>query len=156
MTRDDSDLIGGDEQFPAEMTTRQAADFFDVEIRTIQNLLAKGIFQRTPSGQLDIRESVRSYLTFSRKGGNSDLENAKLRVQEETAAKLELANQITRREMLPAGEVEREWESVLRDIRAALMAVSSRLGTRLPGLTPHDITEIDSEIRTTLEELAGA
>jgi len=56
-------------------------------------------------------------------------------------------------ELVDAAEVEAEWSGVLRKVRAALLAVSSRVAQRLPHLTKHDISEIDAEIRAALSEL---
>jgi len=39
-------------------------------------------------------------------------------------------------------------------VRAALLAVPSRVGTRLPSLTAHDVAEIAVEIRAALSTLA--
>lgn len=39
--------------------------------------------------------------------------------------------------------VEREWSDVLRQVRAGMLAVPSRVAARLPHLTPQDIREID-------------
>jgi phage terminase Nu1 subunit (DNA packaging protein) len=58
-------------------------------------------------------------------------------------------------ELVDAAGVEAEWSGVLRKVRAALLAVSSRVAQRLPGLTKHDIAEIDAEIRAVLSELGG-
>jgi phage terminase Nu1 subunit (DNA packaging protein) len=60
-----------------------------------------------------------------------------------------------RGELLPAAEVTAEWSSVLRSVRAGLLAVPSRVGARLPHLTATDVAEIDREIRDALAELAG-
>src|SRR5437867_12750798 len=40
--------------------------------------------------------------------------------------------------LLPAADVAREWEGIVRDARAALLAVVSRVRARLPHLTAHD------------------
>ena len=56
--------------------------------------------------------------------------------------------------LLDAGEVEAEWSSILRVLRAAMLAVPSRVGQRLPHMTSHDLSEIDAEIRIALSDLA--
>jgi phage terminase Nu1 subunit (DNA packaging protein) len=50
--------------------------------------------------------------------------------------------------------VAREWQSVLRDVRAAVLAVPSRYGATMPHLGPNDIAALDREIRGALEGLA--
>ena len=57
--------------------------------------------------------------------------------------------------MLDAAEVEAEWSSVLRTVRAGMLAVPSRARQRLPHLTAHDISEIEAEVRATLVEIAN-
>lgn len=60
----------------------------------------------------------------------------------------------TRRgELLDAAAVEREWSDVLRQVRAGMLAVTSRVRSRLPHLTSHDATVIDREIRDALTAL---
>jgi phage terminase Nu1 subunit (DNA packaging protein) len=49
--------------------------------------------------------------------------------------------------------VEREWTSILAQVRAALLAVPSRVAQRLPRVTAHDVSEIDAEIRAVLAEI---
>jgi phage terminase Nu1 subunit (DNA packaging protein) len=58
-------------------------------------------------------------------------------------------------ELLDAAEVERTWGGVLRTVRASMLAVPSRIGARLPHLTPVDIDEIDREVRAALTEISG-
>jgi len=63
------------------------------------------------------------------------------------AEKVETANARQRGALLEAGAVEAEWTGVLRGVRARLLAVPFRL----PHLTPHDVSEMDAEIRAELE-----
>lgn len=156
-TKDYADLIGdaGLDPISAELTTKEAADLFGIGIRTVQVLLSKGTLQRTASGYLDTRDSVRAYLAFCRRGAGESLETEKLRLMREQADKVELQNQKIRGELLPAADVEHEWATALRDLRAALLALPSRVHARLPHLSTHDIQIIDREIRDALTELAG-
>jgi phage terminase Nu1 subunit (DNA packaging protein) len=73
------------------------------------------------------------------------------------ADKVELGNAAARGRMLDAGQVESEWSAVLRTVCAGMLAVPSRCGARLPHFSPHDIAEIEIEVRAVLTELgAGA
>jgi phage terminase Nu1 subunit (DNA packaging protein) len=58
-----------------------------------------------------------------------------------------------RGELIEAKAVEVEWSSVLRTIRAGMLAVPSRFAARLPHLTKYDIAELDREIRQALLEI---
>jgi phage terminase Nu1 subunit (DNA packaging protein) len=66
---------------------------------------------------------------------------------------LAFKNAAARGELLDAGAVEREWSDILRCVRAGMLAVPSRAGARLPHLTPHDVAEIDTEVRDVLTEI---
>ncbi len=57
------------------------------------------------------------------------------------------------RMLLDAAEVEATWRRACAALRARLLAVPSRCGSRLSYLTPHDIAEINHEIRAALTEL---
>jgi phage terminase Nu1 subunit (DNA packaging protein) len=50
-------------------------------------------------------------------------------------------------ELVEAAAVEAEWSAILRSVRAAMLAVPSRVAQRLPHLTAHDVAEIDREVR---------
>jgi phage terminase Nu1 subunit (DNA packaging protein) len=51
--------------------------------------------------------------------------------------------------------VKREWSSILGDVKAGMLAVSSRCASRLGHLTQADVAEIDAEIRAVLQDLGG-
>ena len=53
-------------------------------------------------------------------------------------------------ELVEAKAVEAEWINMLRTIRAGMLAVPSRVAARLPHLSKHDVSEIESEIRAAL------
>jgi len=57
-------------------------------------------------------------------------------------------------ELVPAAEVAAAWAGIIADARAALLAVSSRVGSRL-GLPNSTINEVDAEIRRALEALGS-
>lgn len=58
---------------------------------------------------------------------------------------------MARRELVPAAAVEAEWSSVLRTVRAGMLAVPSRLSQRLS--PAHDVSEIDREVRAALTKI---
>lgn len=79
----------------------------------------------------------------------------KARLAKEQADAATLRNAALRRELVPAGEVEREWSATLLKLRSAILAVPSRVRQFLPHLTPHDVQALDAELRRVLEDLAN-
>src|SRR4051812_30746668 len=78
-------------------------------------------------------------------------ERARLAAAQADLAELKAAKQ--RGTMLDAAQVEREWSGILQTVRAGMLAVPSRCAARLPHLTPHDLAEIDAEVRAVLTEI---
>ena len=78
-------------------------------------------------------------------------EKARLLAAQADLAEAKLAHQ--RGALLDAGAVEAEWSGILRTVRAGMLAVPSRCAQRLPGLTAHDVSEIDREVRAALTEV---
>lgn len=154
-------LLGGDAPalLPETAATETLAQLLGVTTRTITELARKGVLTRVGKGAWPVRESVRSYCAHLREqaAGRSDsttLTAERIRVAKAQAEKLEFANAVARGEMVPAREVESEWAAVLRDVRAAMLALPSRVQQRLPHLTSHDVVEFDRQIRDALTEAA--
>jgi phage terminase Nu1 subunit (DNA packaging protein) len=66
-------------------------------------------------------------------------------------AKLDFESQAGK--VLAEDAVRREWAGILGDVKAGMLAVSSRCASRLGHLTQADVAEIDAEIRAVLQEL---
>lgn len=79
-----------------------------------------------------------------------------VRLKKEQADHVKLKNQMLRKELVEATEVERAWANVLRQVRSGVLAVPSRLRQVLPHLTAHDVATIDAELRHVLKDLADA
>ena len=77
------------------------------------------------------------------------------RLAKAQADAMEIKNARQRGALIDAEAVEREWSDVLRQVRAGMLAVPSRVAARLPHLTPHDVSEIDAEVRAVLAETAS-
>lgn len=125
----------------------------------IHALARDGILPRVENKRYPLRLAVGAYCEHARslaKGKNvdADLAAAKLALAKANAEKAETANAKARGELIPAGDVEREWSRVLRGVRAAMLALPSRVAQRLGHLTPHDIAAVDREVRDALEELS--
>lgn len=143
------------------VTTDQLADLLGLTPRHVQTLTRQGIVRRTAPARYDRDDCVRAYCADLRRKAsgkgvfNQEYTAAKTRAAEAQAEKLETANAVSRRELIPADAVEREWVAILRDVRAAMLALPSRVQQRLLHLTAYDLTTIDREIRDALAELGG-
>lgn len=63
----------------------------------------------------------------------------------------EIKNAQLRGTLLDAIALEAEWSSVLRAVRAGMLAVPSRAGARLPD----DVAEIDADVHGVLSEIGS-
>lgn len=80
----------------------------------------------------------------------TEWEKVRIRRERANAEKIELQNAIARKEMLRAADVQAEWSTILTDVRAALLAIPSRL----TDLDRQTVERVDREIRAALEALA--
>jgi phage terminase Nu1 subunit (DNA packaging protein) len=144
------------------ITTDALADLLGLSDRHVQTLTRQGVLKLVRKGRYHRRDSVRAYCADMRKkaagrgSASSEYTAAKTRAAAAQAEKLETANAVARRELIPADAVEREWAAILRDVRAAVLALPSRVQQRLGHLTTHDLTTMDREARDLLTELGTA
>lgn len=145
---------------PPVTTAAELASLVGVSANKTRELADRGVFVRLGRNRFDTRASVAGYCAelarVAKRPVGVELDREKLRVARETADKLATANAVARRELVPAADVERAWTAVLRDVRAAMLAVPSRVGSRVATLTAHDVREIEREIRDALAEIADA
>ena len=135
------------------------ADLFGVTPPRINQLVNEGVIAKD-GRQYSLRECTRAYCAhlrarhpgISSPGAVSD-ERARLLAAQ--ADGHELKNAATRGELIDARQVEAEWSNTLRSLRAAMIAVPSRVRQRLPGLSPAEVATIDAEIRAALTEAAN-
>jgi phage terminase Nu1 subunit (DNA packaging protein) len=146
-----------------QISETELADLLGLTANRIRTLTRDGIVKRTGKATYDRREAVRSYAhalreALTKKGhaskGGDAMAAEKLRLATALAEKAERANAAARGDLIPASDVAREWAGVLRGVRAGLLALPSRVGSRLGHLTPHDLSEIDLEVRATLNDLS--
>ncbi|MFP7570404.1 DNA packaging protein [Marivita sp. S2033] len=154
-----------DVDLPSAVHESTLAAFLGISRTRIVQLVGDGILHRSGRAQFPLKKSVQAYCEKLRDSAspmgrgrstssNPELNAEKLRLAKEQADKIELRNAAARGELVKSGQVEREWASVLRDVRAAMLAVPSRCGATLPHLTAHDIQTIEVEIKNALEGLA--
>jgi hypothetical protein len=89
--------------------------------------------------------------------GTGTLPYAEAKALRETylARKAKLDFQLAAGRLLAEDAVKRAWAGILGDVKAGMLAVSSRCASRLGHLTQADVAEIDAEIRAVLQELGG-
>lgn len=138
----------------------ELADFLGLSTRTVRELAERGVIQRIGPNRFPLRESIRAYCaslreTASGRSKNSNLTAEKLRYEKARADAQEMKNAAMRRQLVPVAEVERAWSSILRDVRAAMLAIPARIQQQIGTLTAHDVDSIDREIRNALEETAN-
>ncbi len=134
------------------------AAFWGVTTRQVRTLLSERVIEKTKPGFYDLADSTQRYVqrliacARQRGGENPELKQERLRLVREQADAVELKNQQKRGELVHAKQVEAGWCDILRTVRAGLLAVPGRVGSRM-ALSQTHISEIDLEIRSVLKEL---
>lgn len=165
MTLYDSDieavLGGAPEPEPAPtVTAAELSEWLNLSPARIHALAREGVIPRE-GGRFDLRPAIRAYVEHLRAGQKGrqstdpELNAQKLRLAKANARKIELHNMRAEGTMVEAADVEREWAAILRDLRAAFLALPSRAASTLGHLTPHDLSALDAEVRDILRELAN-
>ena len=158
-----ADILGPAEPPPGEdlVTAAELAEWLNLSPPRLHAMAREGTLPRATDSRFPLRSSVRAYADHLRarqkasRAPDPELAAEKVRLARANAEKVETANAKARGELIPAPEVERAWAGVLRDVRAAVLAAPSRIGSRLPHLTAHDVAEITREMTDTLAALAA-
>ncbi|RWR12051.1 terminase small subunit [Paenirhodobacter populi] len=169
---DFDDLLGGTvtaqrsalpDALPAQIKEAALADLLGVGTSRIRTLARDGILPKTGRGEFDTVACVKRYCARLRESaeragrpssGGDELKTERTRLAKEQADATALKNAQLRGELAPVAETLREWQAVLRDVRAAMLAVPSRYAASQPHLTPHDVEALTIEIKRALEGLA--
>ena len=142
-----------------KMTGAEIATMFGVATRTISELAARGVLERDSVKHYLLGPTIKAYTLHLRnsasgRGAMSDgYSTQRERLVREQADREAAKNAQMRGELLPAAEVERAWATILRDVKASLLALPGRVQQRIGHLSAHDIAQIDGEIRETLASL---
>lgn len=150
-------------QLPKTVDAHVLARLFGVTQRTITSLAQQGAVVRAGRGSFDFAASIKKYVEHLRETatGRGDsktvaaLSSQRTRLAREQADAVALKNAALRGELVEAAAVEREWSEALRGLRAAMLAVASRVQRRIPTLTTVDVAAIDREIREALTALGN-
>lgn len=167
MEYDLTDLLGNGQPattLPEIVHESQMASLLGISRQAIGEQVRNGILKRSGRAQFDLAASIKAYCTHLREhaaragrptaAGNEELKAERLRLTKAQAEAQEAKNRLAAGEMVSADAVSREWQSILRDVRAAVLAVPSRYGATMPHLTANDVATLDREIRAALEGLA--
>lgn len=144
---------------PETSTASELAEWLGLTANRVSALAREGILPRGIENRYPLRTSIRAYCDHARAGAtgrraDTELAAEKLRLAREQADKIAFVNAKARGELIAAGEVERVWAGILRDVRAAFLALPSRAASKLGHLTPHDLAALNDEVRDVLMELA--
>ena len=128
-----------------------------ISARAVADLGKRGIAVKAAPNRYRLKERVARYCDDLRrqakgKGGESAaVERGRLASAQADLVALRVAKQ--RGEVVDAGEVEREWSSILTAVRSAMLALPSRIGARVPDLAPNDVAAVAAEVRAILTGL---
>lgn len=145
---------------PMELKQAAIAALLGLSSRRISQLAEEGIAVRTGPGTFDAAVTIQNYVRHQAgKAGNQaatlDLNAEKARLAKEQADQIALKNAVTRGEVLDAEAVAQTWESIVAEVRSAMLAVPGRLRRRAgSALDAAAISLVDHEIREALSALA--
>lgn len=136
------------------------AAFWGVSTRQVRKLLSEAVIVKGDRGLYSTTDATRAYIqnlitsAKIRGGADPELKAEKIRLAREQADHLELRNQEKRGELVTVVTVQNSWAEILRTVRAGMLAVPSRVSSRL-NLSAHDLEILDREIRDALTELGN-
>lgn len=154
-------LVGGPDPVPETADLVNAADLAEwlgLTPNRVSALAREGVLPRNPDKRFPLRAAVKAYCDHARAGAqgrrvDSELAAEKLRAAKATAEKLEIQNAKARGDLLDGREVANEWRSIVTDLRAAVLAVPSRVAGRM-GLDRATTAALDAEIRDAMEVIS--
>ena len=140
------------------LTASELGDWLGLTPNRVHALGRDGVLPRTPEKSYPLRESVAAYCDHCRglakgKATDKELAEEKIRLAREQADKIALQNAAARGELLDSRIVASEWRSIVTDLRAAVLAVPSRVASEL-GFNRKEKIALDSEIRAAMEMIA--
>lgn len=123
----------------------------------IGQLVREGKLPALPSGRLDLTAAMPAFVGYldERMAARSTTDE---RIKAARAEKLELANEATKRDLIPAEEVRREVTRAFQELKGQLLIIPRRLGQPLALETDAVTVEekINAEIVSVLESRSVA
>lgn len=145
-----------------ELKQAALAGLLGLSSRRISQLAEEGIAVRTGAGTFDAAVTIQNYIRHQTgKAGSAasalDLNVERARLAKEQADGQSMKNAQLRGELLDAEAVAQTWESIIAEVRSAMLAVPGRLRRRAgSALDSAAIGLVDHEIREALTALANA
>lgn len=145
------------------MSTLKVSEFAElvgVSTRTVSDLVKRGVISKIPGG-LPHPEALQSYVTHLRelaaaRGGSAAVEVSShratlLKIQADRA---QFQFECEKDLWVTIDDAKSHWSSTLRAVRAGVLAITTRIASRVPGVTREMTHEMDQEIRAVLTEMA--
>lgn len=141
-------------------TSAELGDWLGLTSSRVNQLARDSILPRVDASggfAFPLKQSVQAYAEHLRnrsvRSSDPRLADEKLRVAAGQADKLDIQNQKSRGELIPAAAVRAEWLGVAADLRARLLAVPSRVAAKL-SLDRPATAALDVELRRAMVSLA--
>ncbi|KIN73272.1 DNA packaging protein [Sulfitobacter guttiformis] len=136
---------------------------FDISPAALTDLKKRGLAVHLSHDCYDLTATTRAYVQHLRSmaagWGTGDqavtLTNERARLAKEQADAQAIKNAKLRGELVEASDVERTWGDALRQLRARILAVPSRMRSDLPDIDPQTIDAIDRALRSILTEVGN-
>jgi phage terminase Nu1 subunit (DNA packaging protein) len=140
------------------LTAAELGEWLGLTPNRVHALGRDGVLPRVDDKRYPLQASVMAYCEHCRslakgKATDKELAEEKVRLAREQADKIALQNAAARGEFLDSRSVANEWRSIVTDLRAALLAVPSRVASEL-GFDRKETAALDSEIRAAMEAIA--
>jgi phage terminase Nu1 subunit (DNA packaging protein) len=123
----------------AEVSSEELGRWLDISGRAVRDLVLRCVFEKTKRGHYLLASSVTRYCDHLRKlatgrGGETSIATAtaNARLIAAQADPVEAKNARERGALLDSAAVEKTWSDIVRQSRAAVLAVPSRCQQRLP------------------------
>jgi phage terminase Nu1 subunit (DNA packaging protein) len=145
---------------PMELKIQAMAGLLGLSTRRITQLHGEGIAIKTGAGVFDAEATIQNYIRhISAKASNQaatlDLNAERARLAREQADGQSMKNAQLRGELVDVEAVAQTWESIVAEVRSAMLAVPGRLRRRAgAALDAAAISLVDHEIREALSALA--
>ena len=145
------------------VASETAAKLLMMSERHLRRLVADGWVTKTADDKYTVVGCVQGYIRYlkdeARRGNQTDaktyVSEVRARLAQEQADNMALKNAALRAEMVSVADVEMTWGTMVRDLRAGVLAIASRVASRLNHLSKDDVLVIDDEIRDALKILGA-